>query len=136
MSLKIKLAPNSPIHLSAEDQKQLLRHQANECAKVANRFEQRAADDKGCPAALPRDMCRAISLSTEAMADYIARKADVWAVEQQIHGAPEDVAYARTRRSTQRRTRASSGTSWSSWARRSRSGTRTPGACASRRGGR
>ncbi len=94
MSLKIKLAPNSPIHLSAEDQKQLLRHQANECAKVANRFEQRAADDKGCPAALPRDMCRAISLSTEAMADYIARKADVWAVEQQIHGAPEDVAYS------------------------------------------
>ena len=58
------------------------------------RFEQRAADDKGCPAALPRDMCRAISLSTEAMADYIARKADVWAVEQQIHGAPEDVAYS------------------------------------------
>ena len=94
MSLKIKLAPNSPIHLSAEDQKQLLRHQANECAKVANRFEQRAADDKGCPAALPRDMCRAISLSTEAMADYIARKADVWAVEQQATARPRDVAYS------------------------------------------
>lgn len=91
---KIRHGPTSAIHLSAEDQRQYLLHKANECAKHANRFEQTSYDAKSIPRVLPRDMCTQISLLTESMADYIARKADVWAVEQNTHGQIEDVAYA------------------------------------------
>ena len=94
MSSKIKHSHNSPIHLSAEDQKQHLRNQASALAKISIRFEQQS-HEKGKPAKeLPRDMCRTISLVTQEMADYIAQKADVWAIEQTIHGAPEDHPYS------------------------------------------
>ncbi|KAJ1461795.1 hypothetical protein M885DRAFT_611403 [Pelagophyceae sp. CCMP2097] len=94
LTSKIKHSHNSPIHLTAADQKEYLRHQAQELAKLDIRFEQQA-HDKGKPAKeLPRDVCRAISLVTQEMAEYIAQKADVWAVEQHIHGAAEDHPYA------------------------------------------
>ena len=93
MSSKIKHSHNSPIHLSAEDQKQHLRNQASALAKISIRFEQQS-HEKGKPAnQLPREMCRTISLVTQEMADYVAQKADVWAIEQCVHGAPEDHPY-------------------------------------------
>ena len=89
MSQKIKHSHNSPIYLSADDQKTYLRNQASALAKISCRFENQAAERAKAMAEVPRDMCRAMSLVTQEMAEYIALKADVWAIEQMVHGATE-----------------------------------------------
>ena len=72
---------------------QHLRNQASQLAKVSIRFEQQSHDKGKAAPELPRDMCRTVSLVTQEMAEYIALKADVWAIEQMVHGAQEDQTY-------------------------------------------
>lgn len=93
MSTKLKHSHNSPIHLCPEDQKIFLRNQAAALAKLAVKFEHACHDKANAALELSRDACKTISLVTQEVAEYIALKADVWAVETQIHGAPEDAAY-------------------------------------------
>ena len=93
MSQKIKHSHNSPIYLSAEDQKAYLRNQASALAKLSCRFENQSVERSKVLLEVPRDMCRAMSLVTQEMAEYIALKADVWAIEQMVHGAQEDQTY-------------------------------------------
>lgn len=93
VSTKMKYTHNSPIHLGSEDQKVFLRNQAVALSGVALDFEQLAHERCNVLLNLPRDSCKTISLVTQKMAEYITLKADVWAVENQIHGASDNIQY-------------------------------------------